>query len=114
MNNLFANVDVGHLAITREPPVALEKLRGRVLHVHISDNNGKIHANYIIGKGVTCIPGYIKKLIEMGIDETCAQHGEVTVASMELGEIGQEIKDPDEYVRESLEYMEKNVPELPK
>jgi len=50
----------------------------------------------------------------MGIDETCAQHGEVAVASMELGEIGQEIKDPDEYVRESLEYMEKNVPELPK
>jgi sugar phosphate isomerase/epimerase len=51
--NLFANIDTGHLAITREPPSALEKLRDGILHVHISDNDGKVHANWIIGKGVT-------------------------------------------------------------
>jgi len=112
MDNLFANVDLGHLAITREPPAALEKLRGRVLHVHISDNNGKVHANYIIGRGVARIPEYIRKLIQMEIDKTCAYYGEIAVAAMELGEIGQEVKDPDEYVRESLEYIHRNVPEL--
>lgn len=112
MNNLFANVDLGHLAITREPPAALEKLRGKILHVHLSDNNGSIHANYILGKGVTLFPEYIKKLIEMKVDETCRQYKEVAVAAMELGEMGQDIADPDRYVRESLEYIERNIPEL--
>lgn len=112
MDNLFANVDLGHLAITREPPVALEKLRGRILHVHISDNNGKVHANYIIGTGVTVIPKYIEKLIQIGVDETCRSYGEVAVAAMELGEIGQKVEDPDDYVKKSLEYVEENVPLL--
>jgi len=61
---------------------------------------------------VTLFPEYIKKLIEMEVDETCRQYGEVAVAAMELGEMGQDIPDPDRYVRESLEYIERNIPEL--
>jgi len=112
--NLFANIDIGHLAITREPPRALEKLKDRVLHVHISDNDGKVHANWIIGRGVARVPDYLRKLIEIGIDRTCARHNETAVASLELGEIGQKIKDPDQYVQESLEYLSSNVPEITK
>ncbi|MFQ6066863.1 MAG: sugar phosphate isomerase/epimerase family protein [bacterium] len=112
--NLFANIDIGHLAITREPPRALEKLKDKVLHVHISDNDGKAHANWIIGRGVTRVPDYLRKLIEMGIDETCARYNEAAVASLELGEIGQKVKDPDQYVQESLEYLCSNVPEITK
>ncbi len=112
--NLFANIDIGHLAITREPPRTLEKLKDRVLHVHISDNDGKTHANWIIGRGVTRVPDYLRKLIEIGIDETCARYNETAVASLELGEIGQKIQDPDLYVRESLKYLSNNVPEITK
>jgi len=100
---LFANIDIGHLTITREPPGALEKLRDGILHVHISDNDGKVHANWIIGKGVTPVPDYLRKLIEMEIDKTCNRYNETAVASLELGEIGQKIKDPDLYVKESLD-----------
>jgi len=112
--NLFANIDIGHLAITRELPMALEKLKNRILHAHISDNDGKVHANWIIGRGVTRVPDYLRKLVEIGIDRTCARHNEEAVASLELGEIGQKVKDSDQYVRESLEYLSKNVPEITK
>ena len=112
--NLFANIDIGHLAITREPPRALEKLKDKVLHVHISDNDGKAHANWIIGRGVTRVPDYLRKLIQIGIDETCARYKEAAIASLELGEIGQKVQDPDQYVRQSLEYLSHNVPEITK
>jgi len=112
--NLFANIDIGHLAITREPPRALEKLKDRILHAHISDNDGKAHANWIIGRGVARVPDYLRKLIEIGIDETCARYNETAVASLELGEIGQKIQDPDQYVQESLKYLSSNVPEITK
>ena len=112
--NLFANIDIGHLAITRESPKTLEKLKDRILHVHISDNDGKTHSNWIIGRGVTRVSDYLRKLIEMGIDKTCNRYNEAAVASLELGEIGQKVKDPDLYVGESLEYLSKNVPEITK
>jgi len=112
MDNVFANIDLGHLAITREPPVALEKLREKIIHVHISDNDGEHYAKDIIGTGVTPIPAYIKKLIEMNIDETCARYGEIAVATIELGEGGKNVKDSDGYVRRSLDYIEQNIPEL--
>jgi sugar phosphate isomerase/epimerase len=112
--NLFANIDIGHLAITREPPRALEKLKDKILHAHISDNDGKIHANWIIGRGVTQVPDYLRKLIEIRIDRTCARHNEEAVAALELGEIGQKVQDPDRYVRESLAYLSQNIPEITK
>lgn len=114
MENVFANVDLGHLAMTREPAGAMRKLRGTVLHVHISDNDGETHTNSIIGTGVTAIPEYFKALEQMEVEETCRTCGEVAVAVLELGEEGQDIKDSDNYVKKSLEYMERNVPSLTK
>lgn len=110
--NLFANIDIGHLAITREPPRALEKLKDRIVHAHISDNNGRTHANYIIGTGVTKVADYLNKLIEMGIDEMCKNYDQIAVASLELGEIGQDIENPDDYVIKSMRYLKKNIPRL--
>lgn len=37
MANVVANVDIGHLCILREGPNKLEKLRDRILHVHLSE-----------------------------------------------------------------------------
>ena len=40
-----ANLDVSHLALAHEPASALQRLRGKVAHVHISDCDGKIHGD---------------------------------------------------------------------
>ena len=39
MPNVVANVDIGHLCILREGPNSLEKLKNRILHVHISETD---------------------------------------------------------------------------
>ncbi|HUX14511.1 MAG TPA: sugar phosphate isomerase/epimerase, partial [Spirochaetia bacterium] len=40
-SNLFANIDVGHMNVTREMPQAMWKLKDRILHMHMSDNDGR-------------------------------------------------------------------------
>ncbi|MHB1347152.1 MAG: sugar phosphate isomerase/epimerase family protein [Candidatus Humimicrobiaceae bacterium] len=110
--NLFANIDIGHLAITREAPVQLKKLKNCILHVHISDNGGEKHANAIIGSGCAMIKESLHELLNMDLDESCKEKEEVMVAALELGEIGQKIEDLDFYVRESINYINKFVPQL--
>ena len=102
--HLLANMDIGHLAITREGPDDLDKLAKYLIHVHISDNDGKAHANEIIGTGVTLVPEYLRKLSELGIDKNAESKGFPAVAGIELGLIGQVIDDPDRWARESLEW----------
>ncbi len=114
MENVFANIDLGHLTIVREPAISLKKLEGRVLHVHISENDGENHSNDIIGKGVTPVATYIKAVNSIGIEETCEKAGEVAIAVLEIGEENARPSDPDSYVRQSLEYLEKVVPDLTK
>ena len=90
-DNVFANVDIGHLNILREPPEALELLKGKMIHMHISDNEGLAHTNSVIGEGNSDIRAYIKKAIELGIDETAKEMGDVAVAGIEVGEPGEYI-----------------------
>jgi len=103
--NVLANVDIGHLAITREAPQDLQKLKGLVIHAHISDNNGRIHANEIIGTGVTLVKEYLEALLDIGIDEAARRNNVVPVAGLELGLIGQSIDNPDNWVKKSLEFV---------
>ena len=110
--NLFANIDIGHLAITREPPVQLKKLKNYILHTHISDNGGEKHANAIIGSGCALIKESLYELLSLNLDISCNEKGEVMVAALELGEMGQKIEDLDSYVGESINYVNKFVPEL--
>ena len=51
MPNVFPNVDIGHLCITREAPHRLDKLRDRILHVHLSETDTYEHTNSILGSG---------------------------------------------------------------
>jgi len=114
MPNLFANIDIGHLAITREAPKKLEQLKDKIIHIHISDNNGLAHANDIIGTGACQIAAYLNKLGEMQIDHLCQNYGEIAVAALELGEMGQKIEHPENYVSQSLKFLEKTAPYLKK
>lgn len=112
MPNIFPNIDIGHLCITREPPKALEKVADRILHVHLSETDTFSHTNSIIGTGKVDYRSYIDKVMELGIEENCRKYGEVPVAGIEMGEPGGEVDDPDRWVKESLSYIRETVPNL--
>mgnify|MGYP001208941445 CR=1 FL=1 len=105
MPNVLANVDIGHLSITRESPKELNQLRGLAIHAHISDNDGRVHANEIIGTGVTPVAEYLEVLEDIGLDKVAEKNGVVPVAGLELGLMGQYIDDPDRWAKESLQFI---------
>jgi len=110
--NVFPNVDIGHLCITREGPKTLEKISNRILHVHISETDTFEHTNSIIGTGKADIRSYIDKVVELGMEGNCRKHGVSPVVGIEMGEPGRHVDDPDRWVRESLDYLKTAVPEL--
>lgn len=112
MPNVFPNVDIGHLCITREAPNTLEKLKDKILHVHISETDTFEHTNSIIGTGNADFKAYIDKVLELGIEENCRRYGEACVAGIEMGEPGGFVDNPDRWVQESLAYLGKILPEL--
>jgi len=112
--NVYPNIDVGHLVITREGPEQLEKLKNRLLHVHLSETESFSHTNGILGTGVVDFKAYVDKLLELGIEENCAKLGEPCVAGIEMGSeaSGGFVENPDMWVEESLKYLGKILPEL--
>ena len=112
LENVFANIDIGHLNILREPPEELVKLKGKIIHMHISDNAGLAHTNSVIGEGNADIRGYIKKCIELGIDKTAEDAGDLAVAGIEVGEPGEYITDSDFRALKSIGNVCLRVPEL--
>ncbi|MCG8701094.1 MAG: sugar phosphate isomerase/epimerase [Bacteroidales bacterium] len=114
--NVYPNIDVGHLVITREEPEQLEKLKSRMLHVHLSETESFAHTNSILGTGAVDFKAYVDKTIELGIEENCAKLGEPCVAGIEMGSeaSGGFVDDPDGWVQQSLDYLDKILPELKK
>ena len=114
--NVYPNIDVGHLVITREDPGSLDKLKDRLLHVHLSETESFAHTNSILGTGAVDFKSYVDKLLELGIEENCKKYGEPCVAGIEMGSeaSGGFVEDPDRWVRESLDYLAKIMPYLEK
>jgi sugar phosphate isomerase/epimerase len=112
MPNVFPNVDIGHLCITREGPQRLEKLRDRILHVHLSETDTYAHTNSILGTGKADFRAYVDKVIALGIEENCARLGEPCVAGIEMGEPGGSVDDAERWVTESLVYLARVLPEV--
>jgi sugar phosphate isomerase/epimerase len=110
--NVLVNVDTGHLAILREGPGTLEKLKSRIVHVHLSETDSFEHTNSILGTGVTDFKSYVDKVRELGIEENCQKLGEPCVAGIEMGARGGFIDDPDRWVRESLDYLAEALPDV--
>ena len=65
-----ANVDVSHLALAKDAPDQLTKLRDRIAHVHLSDCDGKKHGDLPPGRGVVDFPPYLRALADNGFDGT--------------------------------------------
>jgi D-psicose/D-tagatose/L-ribulose 3-epimerase len=63
-----ANIDVSHLQLAGTKPVELRALKGKAIHVHISDCDGKVHGDLPPGRGVVDFVPYLREIAEMGIE----------------------------------------------
>jgi len=64
-----ANLDISHLVLANQPASLVERLRGRVAHVHISDCDGKVHGDLPPGRGVVEFAPYLKAIKDLGLDD---------------------------------------------
>jgi sugar phosphate isomerase/epimerase len=63
-----ANIDVSHLVLSDTSPADLQKLKGRAIHVHLSDCDGKVHGDLPPGRGVVKFAPYLQAIKELKID----------------------------------------------
>lgn len=64
-----ANLDISHLVLSREPPESINRLAGKVAHVHISDCDGVVHGDLPPGRGVVEFAGYLKAIRDLNISD---------------------------------------------
>jgi D-psicose/D-tagatose/L-ribulose 3-epimerase len=65
---LKANIDVSHLHLAHVQPEEIRKLRGKAIHVHLSDCDGKVHGDLPPGRGVVDFPPYLREIKALGIE----------------------------------------------
>lgn len=62
-----ANIDISHLCLAGSKPEELRALKGKAVHVHISDCDGKVHGDLPPGRGVVDFVPYLKEIAALGI-----------------------------------------------
>lgn len=65
---VWANIDVSHLQLAHVKPEELRRLRGKAIHVHISDCDGKVHGDLPPGRGVVDFMPYLREIKELGME----------------------------------------------
>jgi sugar phosphate isomerase/epimerase len=68
LDNVRANCDISHLHLVRTPFAEVQKLAGRIAHVHLSDCDGKVHGDLPPGRGNTPIREYLAEIQRTGYD----------------------------------------------
>ncbi len=63
-----ANIDVSHLQLSGTPAPELRRLKGKAIHVHLSDCDGKVHGDLPPGRGVVDFGPYLREIKDLGID----------------------------------------------
>ncbi len=63
-----ANLDISHLHLASSPASGIQRLKGRIAHVHFSDCDGKKHGDLPPGRGVVDFPPYLQALKDVGFD----------------------------------------------
>ena len=66
-SSVKANADVSHLYLMGDTPESLEKLRDKIINIHFSDCDGKVHGDLPPGRGVVPLKEYLKVLKEIGV-----------------------------------------------
>ncbi len=65
---LQANIDVSHLCLAKVAPEELRRLKGKAIHVHISDCDGKVHGDLPPGRGVVDFVPYLREIKSLGLE----------------------------------------------
>jgi sugar phosphate isomerase/epimerase len=110
--NVFPNLDIGHFVINREGPHRIEKIRNKIIHIHLSETEGYEHTNSILGTGCVDFASYVRKAVELGIEENCARVNEPCVAGIEMGEPHYPVDNPDRWMQKSLRFLKRHLPEV--
>lgn len=63
-----ANIDVSHLELSHTKAEELRLLKGKAIHVHLSDCDGKVHGDLPPGRGVVNFQPYLREIKDLGID----------------------------------------------
>ncbi len=63
-----ANIDVSHLVLADTSPLDLAKLKGKAIHVHLSDCDGKVHGDLPPGRGIVKFEPYLQAIKELKIN----------------------------------------------
>ncbi len=63
-----ANIDISHLVLSDTSPADVKKLKGKAIHVHLSDCDGKVHGDLPPGRGVVKFLPYLQAIKELRID----------------------------------------------
>jgi sugar phosphate isomerase/epimerase len=67
-----ANIDISHLVLSDVAPTELKKLKGKAIHVHLSDCDGKTHGDLPPGRGIVKFAPYLQAIKELAIDGVVA------------------------------------------
>ncbi len=67
--NVKANLDISHLVLAGQPAGLVERLRGRVAHVHISDCDGVVHGDLPPGRGAVDFAPYLEAIRVLGLED---------------------------------------------
>jgi sugar phosphate isomerase/epimerase len=62
-----ANIDISHLVLSDTSPAEVRALKGRAIHVHLSDCDGKVHGDLPPGRGVIKFGPYLQAIKELEI-----------------------------------------------
>lgn len=62
-----ANIDISHLVLADAGPAEVAKLKGKAIHVHLSDCDGKVHGDLPPGRGVVKFAPYLQAIKELNI-----------------------------------------------
>ncbi len=63
-----ANIDIYHQVLSHTPAEELRRLKGKAIHVHLSDCDGKVHGDLPPGRGVVDFGPYLREIKALGID----------------------------------------------
>lgn len=63
-----ANIDVSHLHLAKVAPSELRRLKGKAIHVHISDCDGIKHGDLPPGRGVVDFAPYLREIRDLEMD----------------------------------------------
>jgi sugar phosphate isomerase/epimerase len=63
-----ANIDISHCLLSDSGPEQIARLRGKAIHVHISDCDGKVHGDLPPGRGIVKFSPYLNAIKDLQID----------------------------------------------